>query len=101
MSKPVDQIITEFCDTFHAGARFAEFVSSAEAEGYPQIAKMFRAVVVSEDVREQMLRKFLPNKVEHTWDYFVCPHCGLIYESYPPDPCPVDETPAASFLHIS
>ena len=46
------------------------------------------------------LRDHLPAKAARSEDYYVCPHCGLIYEAEPPETCLVDETPGAKFEHI-
>lgn len=101
MSRPVDPIITVFCDAIQPGERYEAFISTAEAEGYTQVAKMFRAVVASEAVRERLLRKMLPNHVDMNWDYYVCPYCGLIYEPDPPEVCLVDQTPGGDFICVS
>jgi rubrerythrin len=100
MSKTVEQIISSFCDALKPGERYDPFISTAEAEGYTQLAKMFRAVVASEAARDRLLRQALPNHVDKNWDYYVCPYCGLIYEPDPPEVCLVDQTPASSFICI-
>lgn len=100
MTKPVESLIESFCDALQPGARYDHFIAEAEKEGYPQVAKMFRAVVVSEEVRERLLRRFMPNKVAKTCDFFVCPYCGLVFEPEPPEKCPVDDTPGDQFTAV-
>jgi rubrerythrin len=34
-------------------------------------------------------------------DFFICPHCGLVYMLDAPEKCPVDETPGTLFEKIS
>jgi rubrerythrin len=101
MSKPVEQIIGEFCDALHSKTLFEPFIASAEAEGYPQIAKMIRAIAASDAARADLVRQHLPNHVQLTNDYFVCPACGLIYEPEATDQCLVDQTPGDRFLVIT
>jgi rubrerythrin len=100
MPKLIEQIIEEFCDALQPGDRYEMFIANAEAEGYPQVAKMFRAVIESEAIRERLIRKSLPNHIDRDWDYFVCPLCGLLYEPEPPDQCPIDQTPADRFIRF-
>ena len=101
MSKPVEQIIAEFCDALQTKALFGPFIASAEAEGYPQVAKMIRAIAASDAARANLVRQHLPNHVNLTNDYFVCPKCGLVYEPEAPDQCVVDQTPGDRFLVIT
>jgi len=99
MPTPAD-IVSACFDELQTSQRLAPYVQKAEEAGYPQLAKMFRAVVASETVREALLRQGLVHHASMADDYFVCPHCGLIFHAGFPDQCPVDQTPGDKFITI-
>lgn len=75
-------------------------ISQAESMGERQLAKILRAVIASDGYRDRLMRNHLPAKLTRKEDYYVCPHCGLIYEAEPPVTCLADETPGVKFEHI-
>lgn len=100
MSTPVEELVSTCFDELSLSQRFVPYVQRAEEAGYPQLAKLFRALVASETTREALFRKGVPNHATQTGDYFVCPHCGLVYDLECPDQCPADQTPSAKFIFI-
>jgi rubrerythrin len=101
MSTPVEELVSACFDELQLSQRFKPYVQRAEDAGYPQLAKLFRALVASETAREALFRKgVIHHADEETGDYFVCPHCGLVYHFECPDQCVVDQTPSADFIII-
>jgi len=100
MSTPVEELVSACFDELQLSQRFVPYVQRAEEAGYPQLAKLFRALVASETAREALFRKGIPHHGDQTGDYFVCPHCGLVYDLEHPDQCLVDQTPGAEFIII-
>ncbi len=100
MSTTVDELVSTCFDELRLSQRFVPYVQRAEAAGYPQLAKMFRALVASEAAREALFRKGVPHHATETGDYYVCPHCGLVYDGELPEQCVVDQTPGAGFVVI-
>ncbi len=100
MSAPVEEFVSACFDELCLSQRFVPYVQRAEAAGYPQVAKLFRALVAGEAAREALFRKGIPHHAIQTGDYYVCPHCGLVYDGDRPDKCLVDETTGAEFMVI-
>ena len=100
MSRTVDELIAELFEGIQPGERYASFARQAEMEGYPQLAKILRAVVASERVRFNMFRQGIAAHASATSDYTVCPHCGLVFAGDAPEKCPVDDTTGARFERI-
>ena len=50
MSKSVDNLKSAFAGESQANRRYLAFAKKAEAEGYPQIARLFRAAAAAETV---------------------------------------------------
>ncbi len=100
MSATVNELVSACFDELRLSQRFAPYVQQAEDAGYPQLAKLFRALVASETAREALFRKGVPHHAGETCDYYVCPHCGLVYDGELPSQCLVDETPGAEFIVI-
>lgn len=100
MSIAVEELVSACFDELRLRERFVPYVRRAEEAGYPQLAKLFRALVVSETAREALFRKGAPHHGTSEGDFFVCPNCGLVYYLERPDACPVDETPGAEFVLI-
>ena len=94
------ELVSDCFDELQVSRRVEPYVQKAEEAGYPQLAKMFRAVVTSETVREGLLREGMVHHADMTGDYFVCPLCGLIFHLELPEQCPVDETPGMAFITI-
>lgn len=95
-----EALVSACFDETHVSKRIEPFAKKAEEAGYRQLAKMFRAVVTSEEIREGLLRKGIANHAALHGDYFVCPYCGLIFHDGCPEKCPVDETPGIEFIAI-
>jgi len=100
MSTTVEEFVSDCFHELQFSQRFVSYVQRAEEAGYPQLARLFRALVVSETAREALLRKGLVSHAAKTDDYFVCPECGLIFHFDRPNQCPVDQTPGAAFIAI-
>ena len=102
MSVPAENLVAEFANELQqTNARYIRFVKKAEEEELIQLAKFFRAFVVSETVRSKLILGGMNAHADENPDFFVCPHCGLFYIVGAPDKCPVDETPGSQFEKIS
>jgi rubrerythrin len=100
MSAAVEDFVSSMFDELCLSQRFVPYVEQAEAAGYPQLARLLRALVAGETAREALMRKGLPQHANETCDYYVCPHCGLVYDLELPDLCVVDQTPGVEFIVI-
>lgn len=100
MPAPVEEFVSVCFDELRLSQRFVPYIQRAEAAGYPQIAKLFRALAAGEAAREALFRREIPRDVDETGDFFVCPGCGLVYDGEPPKACLVDQTPGADFTVI-
>ena len=100
MSITIEELVSACFDELQLSQRFVPYVQQAEAAGYPHLARLFRALVASETAREALIRQGLITHAAQADDYFVCPHCGLIFHLERPDQCPVDQTPGETFFAI-
>ncbi len=101
MSATIDDLLSDFADELlKTSQRYIPFVKKAEDEGYPQLAKFFRAIVASEAAREERFRCGMAHHAREAQDYYVCPHCGLVFIPEAPDKCPVDDTLGSQFERI-
>jgi rubrerythrin len=100
MKPTAEEFVASCFDELALSQRFVPYVQKAEEAGYPQVAKMFRALVAGETAREGLLRRGMPQHANQAGDYYVCPHCGLVYDLELPEKCVVDETPGAAFVVI-
>ena len=96
----VEELVSTCFDELRLSQRFVPYVQQAEEAGYPQLAKLFRAIVASETAREPLMKHGLINHATGGDDYFVCPQCGLIFHAGRPEKCPVDETEGEKFIVI-
>jgi rubrerythrin len=102
VSVTAENLLAEFADELQqTSKRYKRFIKIAEGEGMIQFAKFFRAIVASETVRSKLILGGLNAHSEENPDFFVCPHCGLIFMLGAPDKCPVDETIGSEFEKIS
>ncbi len=102
MSATIDDLLSDFADELQkTSQRYSTFVKKAEDEGYPPLAKFFRAIVASEAARAERFRCGMAHHAREEHDYYVCPHCGLVFLAEAPDQCPVDETQGSQFEKIS
>jgi rubrerythrin len=101
MTTTVNELISALFAELRTSQRIAPFIKRAEEEGHPGVAKMLRAMTASERVREALMRTGIAEHAEDTFDYYVCPHCGLIFAQDAPEKCPVDDTLGAQFERIS
>ncbi|MCH5181040.1 MAG: rubrerythrin family protein [Prevotellaceae bacterium] len=83
---------------------YPEFARVADEEGFPEIAKMYRAIAVAEKGHEERYRALLKNIEEYTVFrkdgkvYWQCRNCGFIIEAeQAPELCPACEHPQAHF----
>ena len=101
MSATEESLLAEFADELRqTERRYVRFVERAEEEGLSQLAKLFRALVASETARSRLIMSGLNAHAEEDPDFFVCPHCGLVFMLGAPDKCPVDETLGTQFMRI-
>jgi rubrerythrin len=100
MPAAVEEIVNACFDELKLSQRFVPYIQQAEEAGYPQLARLFRAMVASETAREAILRPGLINHSSQPDPFYVCPYCGLIFHAGHPEMCPVDETPGEKFIHI-
>ena len=100
MSTPVEEFVTACFNELKLSQRFVPYVQRAAEAGYPKLAKLFRALAAGETAREAMFRTGVVTHAGETGDYYVCPHCGLVYDRELPDQCVVDQTPGAQLIVI-
>ena len=100
MSDTLDQLVEGFFANLRTADLAAEQAEKLAAAGQPNAARMFRAIAACERVRIERFRCGMAHHARQAVDYFVCPHCGLIYIPEPPETCCVDNTPAADFIKI-
>ncbi len=83
---------------------YEDFAKDAEAEGFSDIARLFRMVGEIEKQHEARYRKLLTNiqsgsvfKKEEKI-FWICTNCGHVYEgTQPPEICPVCSHPKSYF----
>lgn len=83
---------------------YEDFAKDAEAEGFSDIARLFRMVGEIEKQHEARYRKLLENiqndsifKKEEKI-FWICTNCGHVYEgTQPPEVCPVCSHPKSYF----
>jgi rubrerythrin len=101
VSASTENLVAEFADELRQrNNRCTGFVKKAEGEGLIQLAKFFRAIVASETVRSKLILDGMNAHAEENPDFFICPHCGLIFVVGAPDKCPVDEILGSQFEKI-
>ncbi len=101
MSTTLDELISDFFGELQTSQRCIPFIQKAEEAGYPNVARMIRAISVSEAIRERLMRNGIVHHANDAFDNFVCPFCGLIFLGQAPEKCPVDDTPGMQFEKIS
>lgn len=101
MSRTVNDLISASFDEMQAIQHYKSYAKRAADEGYPQISKLFRAIIASETARENLFWKGITEHTANTYDYYVCPQCRLVFANEAPEKCPVDETEGAQFEMIS
>ncbi len=83
---------------------YPEFAKVAEEEGFPEIARVFRAIAVAEAQHEKRFKGLLKNIEEgkvfkkDTMVRWKCRNCGYIHEgTSAPEQCPACAHPQAYF----
>ncbi|NYT05559.1 MAG: rubrerythrin family protein [Methanomicrobiales archaeon] len=84
---------------------YPDFAATADEEGFPAIAKLFREVATVEAHHEQRYRKLLAAVVKGTvfardapTTLWYCRNCGHVHEAAnAPEKCPVCDHPQAYF----
>ena len=83
---------------------YPKFAEIADQEGFPEIAKMYRAICVAEKAHEERYRKLLSNvEVEKVFKkdepvVWMCTNCGYIHTGEEaPEVCPACNHPQAYF----
>jgi rubrerythrin len=100
MSKTLEQLTGDFFAKPQIPSSADTLAGKLQAAGYTNAAHFFRAVAASERIRMERFRSGLGHHANQEEEYFICPHCGLIYIPEPPEVCPIDETPAADFIKV-
>ncbi len=74
---------------------YSEFAKTADEEGYADIAKWFRSILVAENHHSERYQKLLKNLVDGTVFekpvevYWVCRECGYVhFAASAPEECP-------------
>ena len=102
MSPTTGDLLTSFINEMEqSNERYSMFIDMAGEAGFSNLAKIFRAVVAYEEARTNLFKNHMSHHAEEAHDYFVCPHCGLVFVPDAPPICPVDETPGPQFITIS
>ncbi len=104
MSAPIDELVTALDAEAQAHhGRYMELAARAGDMGYPQAAKLLRAIVSAETARLGLYRHSLTElgSSAATYDYCICPKCGLAMTEAPPNQCPLCQTPGTSFDRIT
>ena len=83
--------------------RYQTFAQRAEEKGHSQVAKLFRAIIAAEKARLDLYCKSLADASIQfdTYDYYICPKCGLALTTSAPDECSLCHTPGTQFERIS
>ncbi len=83
--------------------RYQAFAQQAEEKGYSQVAKLFRAIIAAERARLELYCKSLadPRIQFDTYDYYVCPKCGVALTLSAPNECPLCHTAGTQFERIT
>ncbi len=83
---------------------YPEFAETADKEGFPQIAEVFRSIAVAEKRHEQRYLALAKNITEGVvfnrpkTARWVCRNCGYVHEgTEPPDSCPACAHPKKHF----
>jgi rubrerythrin len=102
MSVTIDNLLSDFADELQkTNQRYSSFVKKAEDAGYSQLAKFIRAIVTSETAREKRFRCGMAHHSKEQHEYYICPHCGLVFLTKAPDQCPVDGTLGSQFERVN
>ena len=59
MSKSMENLAAAFAGESQANRKYLAFAKKAEEEGYPQIAKLFKAAAAAETVHASVLLNYL------------------------------------------
>ena len=84
--------------------RYAELAKQAEEIDYPQVAKLFRAMIAAERARLMLYCRSLSSLETHRdegYDFYVCPQCGYASGGDVPEKCPVCGSSGSQFEKIS
>jgi rubrerythrin len=102
MPETVESLVAEFAEERQQITHVTTGLAGrAQAAGFSQLAKFFRAMTASEAVRSKLILGGMNAHAEENPDLFICPHCGLVFLVGAPEACPVDETPGSLFEKIS
>ncbi len=85
----------------HQG-RYLEFAKDAQDAGYVQVSKFFHAMIAAETARVNLYREYLTDlsNQRQTFEFFICPKCGVAITVSAPDECPLCQTQGAQFKRI-
>jgi len=83
--------------------RYEEFAEQIGQTGHKQAAKLLRAIILSEKGRLGLYRRCLTSLDDSVdaYDYYVCPHCGLVVGEEASECCLLCDTPGSQFIKIS
>ncbi|NMB69119.1 MAG: hypothetical protein GYA20_10200 [Chloroflexi bacterium] len=77
MSTTVEELVSACFDELQISQRFVPYVRRAEEAGFPQLAKLFRALVASETARDALLRQGLLHHAGLADNYSLPARAGL------------------------
>jgi rubrerythrin len=104
MSTAIDDLVADIREEArNRFRRYEEFAKEAGQMGYEQAAKLIRAIIRSEKARLNLYRQCLTSEADgsQVFDYYVCPHCGLVLAAEAPERCLLCDTPGDQFIRIS
>ncbi|HSB03510.1 MAG TPA: hypothetical protein VLE49_22855 [Anaerolineales bacterium] len=104
MSTAIDDLVADIREEARSRfRRYEEFAEQAGQMGYEQAAKLIRAITLSEKARLNLYRECLTSVAgsSQTFDYYICPNCGLVLAENAPECCLLCDTPGDQFVRIS
>jgi len=64
MSVTVEELVSACFDELQISQRFVPYIQRAEEAGFPQLAKLFRALVASETARDELQSRHVDTNKE-------------------------------------
>ena len=104
MSTAIDDLVADIREeSRNRFRRYEEFAEQAGQMGYEQAAKLIRAIIFSEKARINRYRQCFTSLDDssQTFDYYICPNCGLVLAESAPECCLLCDTPGDQFVRIS
>ena len=95
-----EELVADFQALMREELPYQPFAARAEAAGHASLARFFRAIQASETIRRRLISNGVFKHRDDVVEFYVCPHCGLLFIPEPPEICPVDETPGKDFMRV-